>query len=173
MFDTNIFDHIIKNEIDVSSLSNKIEVYATELQHRELKAAPDPFSRLVLFSNLTKTVPTESGVIGTSAIGTAKIAGNVVPTESAVFDLSAWGTAKWGDENSPSYQEILEKLNIVRKHKNNPKDALIAQTAIRNGYVLFTDDKPLYKVVSNDFQSPVANLDDLRKIIGDASLPIK
>ncbi|MFY9288395.1 MAG: hypothetical protein WAO98_07815 [Alphaproteobacteria bacterium] len=191
MFDTNIFDRIVKNEIDISPFVGKIAVYATHIQYDELNAtgyeykAPngEPLREqlIKLFHTLTKTLPTESGVVGISKIGASKIAGNVVATESAVWDVSRWDEAKWGgnaiNTSSAAYgvsrygkstyggsnlcKDIWEKLDKRAIKDNNSKDALIAETAILNDLILVTHDRILYEVVTKDFKARAESLDDL------------
>ncbi len=138
-------------------------------QYDELNATDDKWKTedgeslrkkfLELFNFLTEIKPTESGVIGVSKIGSAKISRTIIPTESAVWDVSAWDQAKWGSNvvNTESsvydvsrygkgkyggaslVKEIWEKLDKKNNKKpNNSKDALIAETAIINGYTLIT-----------------------------------
>jgi len=176
MFDTNIFDNIIKKKLDISPLIGKVTIYATHIQYDELNATGDKWKTnsgeslrekfLELFSFLTEIKPTESNVIGVSKIGSAKIPKTIVPTESAVWDVSAWDQAKWGSNivntESSAYgvsrygkgkyggttlcKEIWQKLDDKNgKKTNNSKDALIAETAIINRYILITHDKDLFE----------------------------
>jgi hypothetical protein len=181
------------SEIDISCLEGKVKIYATHIQYDELNDTPEncltpdgtPLRQemLKLFASLTNTEPTESSMIGVSKIGAAKITGDFIPTESALWGISKWGQCKWGSgaisQSSSLYnvgrygvgtyggdslcKEILEKLNQRDKRKNNPKDALIADTAMKRGFVLITNDVPLYEVVTKDFQCEALSLDDLMR----------
>ncbi|MFM9890964.1 MAG: hypothetical protein ACKVOE_10090 [Rickettsiales bacterium] len=195
MFDTNIFSDIINEQIPIDALIGKVTIYATHVQYDELNATAakwktpngEPLREkfLELFNFLTGMKPTESGVVGVSKIGGAKVAGNVVPTESAVWDVSAWGHAKWGSNvvntESSAYgvsrygkakyvgtslcKEIWQKLDARNnKEANNSKDALIAETAIINGYVLITHDGHLLEV-TKELLGNVMRLDELMQKI--------
>ena len=86
-------------------------------------------------------------VVGVSRVGAARVGGGrVVPTESMVWGVSRWGEAKWtGNDNL--YTPIKADLDALNKSKrNNVQDALIAETSIKGGYVLVTDDTHLIEV---------------------------
>ncbi len=160
MFDTNIFNSIVKNEIDISTLKGKIKVYATHVQYDELKATNDKVLRqkfLELFEHLTNEVPTESAIWDVSNWDQAKWGGEVVNTESAIFEVSRYGKAKFGGSNL--CKDIWQKLDEKNGNKkNNSKDALIAETAILNNLTLITHDADLFFIITHDFKSPVSNL---------------
>ena len=72
--------------------------------------------------------------------------GRVVPTESAVWGVSRWDEAKWTAEDN-LYVPMKADLDKLNKNKaNNVQDALIAETAIKGGYVLVTDDAHMIEV---------------------------
>lgn len=136
MFDTNIFDHVVKGEMDIEPLLAEITVHATHVQLDELNKTPDTYVApdgipyrekfLVLFQQVAQ----------------------LQSTESSVYDVSRFGMGKYG--GSSRVQEIQQKLvqrNKDKKRLNNAKDALIADTSIANGYVLITNDGDLYDVV--------------------------
>lgn len=177
MFDTNIFDRIVKKDVDISSLKDT-EIYATHIQYDELNKTEDNDHRtklIKLFHKATQTDPTDGRLSGAPSESSEK----VVSTESAVWDVSKWDKAKWGGnflstESSvfgvgrygvgkygggnllKKIWENLDKKN--KKKKNNSKDALIAETAIINGLILVTHDSDLYSVVTNEFQASATNL---------------
>ncbi len=69
----------------------------------------------------------------------------VLPTESFVLGTSRFGEAKFGD--GVSYDVIKTELDSLNGGKtNNSEDALIAEIAMKNGYVLLTADFHLYQV---------------------------
>jgi hypothetical protein len=66
----------------------------------------------------------------------------VVPTRSFVSDVSRLDHAALGD--GELYTKIKNDLDAANKRKkSNSQDALIAETAIQNGYVLITADRDL------------------------------
>ena len=83
---------------------------------------------------------------------------NPIPTESALWGRSNWGESKWAADDL--VEKILNELNKKDKRKSNPQDALIADTAIKNNYILITEDGPLYEVVTEIFNGSAQKLDD-------------
>ena len=66
-----------------------------------------------------------------------------VPTETAVFGVSRWGSSKWSSEPNlcTRIKSDLDELN--GKKRNNVQDALIAETSIKCGLILVTDDQDM------------------------------
>jgi hypothetical protein len=61
----------------------------------------------------------------------------LVPIETFLFDISRWDFSKFGDGKIYlSVRECLDRLNGATP--SNARDALIAETAIVNGYTLLT-----------------------------------
>ncbi len=152
MFDTNIFNHILDFEIDLETIKGKGNFFITHIQQDEINNTPEsPRKKLLveIFNSIANNdISTSSVVIGVSRIGRAKLGGNSIPTESALWDISHWDDSKWGKENV-LYQPIKDKLDSRNNHKkNNPKDALIAETSIKNNFTLITHDKDLYSVTT-------------------------
>jgi len=72
----------------------------------------------------------------------------VAPTESFVVSLSRIGLGKLSD--GEIYTSLRDALNNRNKGKaNNSHDALIAEVAVKNGYVLITADTDLAEVAKN------------------------
>lgn len=151
MFDTNVFNRILDGVISVQTLEGRVVAYATHIQRDELSNTRNSHRRAelaqVFVDVVAGPVPTESLVLGVSRLGEAKLSGErVVPTESAVYGVSKYGLAKYGGEDTlyPALKESLDRLN-GQKH-NNVHDALIAETSIKGGHVLVTDDIDLATV---------------------------
>ncbi len=150
MFDTTVFNRILDGVLAVGSLSGRVRAHTTHVQRDELGKTTDPVRRAdlmrVFVDVVGGSVSTETFVIGTSRIGEARLGGGAVPTESAVWDVSRWDEAKWTADDS-LYQPIKDELDRRNKSKaNNVQDALIAETAIKLGHVLVTDDRDLSDV---------------------------
>lgn len=80
------------------------------------------------------------------ALVTAKLRPMVIPTESMVWDVSRWDQAKWGE--GTTYDDLRAALDVRNRSKaNNCRDALIAQSALKNGWILLTADRDLAEVV--------------------------
>ncbi len=151
MFDTNVFNHIVDEEIDVESLIGRVTAHTTHIQRDEINNTKDVERRAVLAKVFNDIIdvsdPTSSFVIGVSRLGKARLGGErQVPTDSAVWDVSRWDEAKWGadDDLYSALKSELDKLN--RNKPNNVHDALIAETSIKADYVLVTNDADLAAV---------------------------
>jgi len=129
MFDTNIFGKILKMNSPYDLLVREHEYFVTYVQRDELEATPDEKIGNQLLT-VFQTIPQ-----------------NAILTETAVFDFSRFDMAKFGD--GLVYSRVLEELNKRKpmQRENNIKDALIAETATKNGILLVTDDKALREVV--------------------------
>lgn len=151
MFDTNIFSHMLDGGVDALEISGKARYVVTHIQRDEIQRTSDPDRRsrlLGVFHVVTEgTVPTESFVLNVSRLDEAKLGSeSIVPTESGVWGVSQWGQFKWPSEDS-LYGLIKSRLDQLNKgKKNNIQDALIAETAIKNGFTLVTDDQDLTTV---------------------------
>lgn len=128
MFDTNIFNRILSQKINMKLIRGKFTCFVTHIQRDEINNTKnqnlkDRLNRL--FNDLTS---------------------NSLTTESAVFDVSRWDQAKWtGDESL--YIKIKNRLDSLnKKKKNNVQDSLISETAIKNNLELITDDEDLLTV---------------------------
>jgi hypothetical protein len=79
-----------------------------------------------------------------------EIAAENLPTESAVWDVSRWNQAKWpaGDSLFKAMLACLKALDKAgeKRHLNQLRDILIAETAIRNGLILVSGDPKLRTV---------------------------
>lgn len=152
MFDTNIFNHILDFKINLETIKGKGNFFVTHIQQDEINDTPDSSRKKLLIEIFTSIVnndiATSSVVIGVSRIGRAKLGGNSIPTESALWGISHWGESNWGNKDG-LYQPIKDKLDSRNNHKkNNPKDALIAETSIKNNFTLITHDKDLYSITT-------------------------
>jgi|GEM_PF-838041 len=123
MMDTNIFNKIAEGILDVELLEKAKTkgyiFYITHIQSDEISSCKEEEKRkkLVLFM--------------------AKISPKLINTESLVWGKSRWGFSKWGKG------ELFEKL---KEGSDNPKrynDYIIAETAIKNDFVLLTEDDKL------------------------------
>lgn len=165
MFDTNIFRHILDNSINVSILKIKGDCYVTHIQLDELAATRDENLKnklLKIFEQVvTSEVLTESMVWDVSKWNKGKWSGDHVPTESFVLGVSRLNQSKLG--NGGIYDQIKDELETLRSKKNNIQDSLIAETAMKNGYILVTDDKNLLTVI-NKIGGAAVTLQDFQKL---------
>ena len=165
MFDTRAFNLILDKNFPLESLKDRVTAYATHIQRDEISNTKNLEQRLALvqiFKNVvSESVPTESLVLGVSRLGEARLGGErIVPTESAVWDISRCDEAKWPSSDN-LYTQIKTNLDALNKGKrNNVQDALIAETSIKGGYILVTDDTDLVEV-TKEYGGKCMSLDEL------------
>ena len=132
MFDTVAFNRVVEEGVSSEELADCIEVYTTHIQRDEIHKTPDPEKRSklnqVFLDLVSGTTPSDGG--------------SFISTESAVWDKSKWNAAKWTKRDN-LYSPIKRDLDKRKKKKNNVEDALIAETAIKNGLTLVTNDENL------------------------------
>ena len=125
MFDTNIFDAILDGQVAVDQFPKEAKYFVTHIQKDEIEAIVDP-DKLDRKAKLLKTF---------NSLEQTKVL-----TESAVFDVSKWDECKFTAEDN--LIEELRKGNLA-----HTEDALIGETAIRNEYILVTNDPRFLKRV--------------------------
>jgi len=136
MFDTNSFDKILTGEIPIELIKKSVSLgckyFITHIQTDELSRVPDTKKwkreKLVLFLTIVSPslIPTESFVLGYSKLGFAKF-----PSTEIYLNLSNPTQIK---EKKAHYETLLNKT------RSNVKDAIIGETAIKNGFTLVTED---------------------------------
>lgn len=135
MLDSHVFNYVVDGKIDIATLRGKA-IVATHVQRDEIFKTKDEAGRTALLAVFSELVPDTSSGSG------------VVPTESAVWGVSPWGKAKWDAEDN-KFAEMRAELDAINKQKrNNAHDILIAETAVRNGWVLIASDGDLFTVVT-------------------------
>ena len=151
MFDTNVFNRILDGVISLEALTDRCVAYATHVQRDEINNTKNPGRRAALahvFDNVVGVqLPTDSFVLGVSRLDEARLGGErVVPTASGVYDVSRYGQAQYGTEDD-LYSALKDRLDRINGNKpNNVQDALIAETSIKEGHLLVTDDTDLAAV---------------------------
>ena len=153
MFDTVVFNRILDGQLSLASLGQHVVAYATHVQRDELQNTTDDVRRAdlmqVFHEVVTEAVHTTSFVLDASKLDEAKLKERMVPTASMVWGTSKWGQAKWTDAAESLYPMLRSDLDRLEVKANNVQDALIADTAIRSGYVLITDDGNLATVTKH------------------------
>lgn len=142
MLDTNVFNDVLDGKIDIACLKGR-RLIATHIQRDEIGKCMDETRRRELFSIFEflagEHVPTSSFVVGISVVGGACAGSDgAVPTELEKPDSN--------DNIFDGMRRCLDNLN--KGKKSNTQDILIAETSLRNGYVLVTSDAHLFKVVT-------------------------
>jgi predicted nucleic acid-binding protein len=133
MLDTNLFNRVADSTQPLDSLYS-LNLYTTHIQFDELASTTDKARRTDLVKVFHQLSPEQ------------------VPTHSAVFDISRWDECGWGS-NDGLFEKMLDRLRAcdqkkkARKDiKNQLRDILIAETAIKNGFTLITNDQCLRQV---------------------------
>lgn len=127
MVDSNVFDDFISGKLkrdDMEKARQKgYTFYITHIQMDEVNDCPDSERRKGL--NLFIVA---AGVL-------------IIPTESFVVGISRVGFSKVGDG------QIINKLKAQGEGSRRLHDPLIAETALKNDYILLTNDENLRKKV--------------------------
>lgn len=163
MFDTVAFNcalDIGDSALKAAYARGELRLYATHIQRDELCNTKEPDRRGKLIEIFEFLVPRDTD---------PEHAGEI-PTESAVIGVSRFGKAKFSD--GVLYQRILTAMDECKKENNNKRDALIAETAIRNNLILVTDDKVLAKV-TRQFGGEAISFDELLRCrnLSSATMP--
>jgi predicted nucleic acid-binding protein len=130
LLDTSAINHLDDRAVD-QLLSLHLPLFVTHAQADELQATRNPEKANRLHSVFRA------------------IAAEETPTPSAVWDVSKIEKALWSDEDG-MFEEMLarlQELDTTSKRPKNPanqtRDILIAETALKNGLTLVTDDANL------------------------------
>jgi predicted nucleic acid-binding protein len=125
--DTNIINWLVDGRLQANELPSDGDFIATHVQRDELAKTKDDQRRMQLLAKFGSTIRRE------------------VPTESVVAGISRVGLAKVSD--GQLYYSLRNALAVRNKGKlNNSEDALIAEVAIENSWVLLTADGDLAEV---------------------------
>jgi predicted nucleic acid-binding protein len=144
MLDTNVFNDLLDQKIS-PLLFTGYRVIATGIQLDELKATERDERRTSLINVFNDVAPVPT------------------PASSFCFDIEGAGLdqAYWND-GTGRFEEMLASLRAIDgkdKGKNQSRDILIAETAIKNGATLVTRDSNLRNVVA-EFGGRAVSLED-------------
>ena len=125
--DTSLINKLVDGSVQASELPNDGSFVASHIQFDELSRTKNAQRKAELLRKFAETID------------------EMLPTESFVLGTSRLDEGKLGD--GASYDAIKRELDSLNKGKgNNSEDALIAEIAKKNGYVLLTADFHLYQV---------------------------
>ena len=134
MLDTTEFNRVLKEKVSTSSFTG-YRLMVTGIQADELRATPDSKRRTDLLAIFEEINP--STELASSAAWGIEGAG--------------WGQAYWND-GSGKFEKMLQRLQQLDPKSKDPRnqlrDILIAETAIKNDAILVSGDDNLRKVVS-------------------------
>jgi hypothetical protein len=130
MLDTNAFDRTADGNIPADAFRGR-RLFVTHLQLDEIRAIPAEKRRASLLGRFNE------------------IGAEMVPTSTGIFGDSYFGQAEWSSEDGV-YEAMLARLQELDKAAgkrprgfNQSRDVRIAETALRHGYTLVTDDSSL------------------------------
>jgi len=134
MLDTNVFDRVLDGEISISSFGGH-RLLVTDIQRDELSKTTDDVRRTALLATFEAISP-EVGLASSFAFD----------IEGAGFDQAYW------NDGSEKFEKMRKRLRELDRNNKKPlnqeRDILIAETAIKNGVTLVSDDRNLRQVVS-------------------------
>ena len=87
---------------------------------------------------------------------TTKVSPLMIPTESVICGVSRFGEAKFGDG------KIIEEIR--KENLKHTKDALIGEVAIKNNFLLVTEDVRLKNKV-NSLNGKAINLNGFKEML--------
>lgn len=134
MLDTNVFSRILDGVLALRARPNR-RFLVTGVQADECQATPCPIRR----ADLLRTIET--------------VAPELCLAASFCFDVegAGFGQAVWND-GTGRFEAMLARLRVLddkprRQHVNQIRDIVIAETALKLGAALVTDDANLRQVM--------------------------
>jgi rRNA-processing protein FCF1 len=125
--DTSLINILVDGTVAINDLPSDGPFLASHIQHDELSATTNLDRKGQLLAKFTEIID------------------EITPTETFVLDTSQLDAVKLGD--GLAYNAMKKDLDdLNNKKKNNSRDALIAEVALRNGYTLLVADYHMYKV---------------------------
>ena len=125
--DTCIFNRIADGKLTLDQLPADVKLVSTYVQVQEINRTKDEQRRGQLF-------------LAFAMLGT-----EMDPTASMIYGKTPWGLGGWGVGDAfRTIKAELDRRNGARP--NNVEDALIAETALENGFGLITADSDLAEV---------------------------
>jgi predicted nucleic acid-binding protein len=133
MLDTTVFNSVLDGKLSMEGIAH-LFLLTTGVQRGELRRTPDPVRRADLLAVFDQ------------------VDADVTPASSFAFDIEGAGfdEAHFND-GTGNYEEMLDRLReLDRKLRpiNQERDILIAETAIKNGATLVSNDPRLRQVIS-------------------------
>jgi predicted nucleic acid-binding protein len=146
MLDTNVFNAVRDGAISVEELRS-LSLFATHVQDDELRNTKNSERREKLLAVFKDIGPDR------------------IPTRSAVYDVSNYCEARYSDEDGV-FEKMLARLKELDRKKprywaNQSRDVLTAETAIKEGLTLVTDDANL-RLVTTEFGGSATTTAELR-----------
>ncbi|MDP4026982.1 hypothetical protein Q8W71_30800 [Methylobacterium sp. NEAU 140] len=134
MLDTNVFSRVVDGVIPVPAAAGR-RLLVTGVQADECRATPCPARRAELLRAIEELAP-ELCLASTFCLG---------------IEGAGFGQAEWND-GSGRFDAMLTRLKAIdrkppRQHVNQIRDIVIAETALKLGATLVSDDGALRQIV--------------------------
>lgn len=134
MLDSNVFSRVCDGALSLPSQNGR-RLLVTGVQAAECKATRDPGRRAALLRVIKEIAP------------------ELCLAASFCLDIdgAGFGQSEWGD-NTGRFEAMLARLKVLdpkppKKDLNQIRDIVIAETALKLGATLVTDDSGLQQVV--------------------------
>jgi len=127
MLDTNIFNRLLDNEVDITIFPVGSSLFATKVQYEELNSTRNLMRRTELIQKFKEIEP------------------DIVPA-SFSLDIAGAGLDEGTLSEGDYAQKLWIALEVIQSKSNNWHDALIAEAAYINGCRLVTADRNLSEV---------------------------
>lgn len=138
MFDTNVINQIIKENIEIKLLDQSHDYFVTSIQINELSATTNTEIRQKLLNGF-KVMEIEIPVQKTTA-------------ETALWGSFNWGEMKWGQEGG-HYERLKNNLENQPRKKNdrgNVSDALIIEACLLQEHALISNEKAIQSICKEE-----------------------
>ena len=142
ILDTDIFSSILDDIVNLPAITrNNAIFYSTQVQHDEIKRVRDNDKRDELLSIFRVIKNIRLPVDSETFIDTGEL---------FVLGISKISLAQIN--RGPTFDRLFRALNQTRPTNmmDNKKDALIAETALRNSLILITDDYILREICEDN-----------------------
>lgn len=135
MLDTNVFSRVLDGVLSLPARGER-RFLVTGVQADECRSTPCPVRRAGLLQTIEEIAP-ELCLASSFCFG---------------IEGAGWDQAEWND-GTGRFDAMLSRLKVIdkkprRQHLNQIRDIVIAETAIKLGATLVSDDEKLRQVVS-------------------------
>ena len=148
MLDTNVFNRVADGIVDIAVFTSH-QLVATHVQKDELQNTLSTNRKNALLEKFHTIDPA------------------MLSTESAAWDVSAWDECKWSSDDlcEKIFRSLKERDKGRRQDANYWRDALIAETALKNELTLITEDRDLRDVTRENGGSALCLAEFTRAVV--------
>ncbi|MEC5396480.1 hypothetical protein [Uliginosibacterium sp. H1] len=146
MLDTDLFHWLCQTGLAESGLAGR-RLFATHTQLAELRMLKDSGRRAELLEAF-------EGLLSPEAIEPQGVTSSGDLTESQVLNTSTWLRDDFSfeqnepaEESQPTYGQLFEALEARERKRHNVQDAVVVETAVKQGATLITADRVIALVV--------------------------